>query len=168
MAGLFRVGAHQQRHQVGAHRVRDPGLVAIDLVNVTLAHSASLNRGQIRTGVGLGEYRRRQHLTGCDLGQPFLLLFASAAAEDQFGGDLRARAKRPDADIAARELFRNHAHGFLAEPHAAELFRNGQSEHAELRHLPDHFHRDVAIGPVPVLRAADHLAVGKLAHLVAD
>ncbi len=30
IAGLLRIGAHQQRHQVGAHRMRDPGLVALD------------------------------------------------------------------------------------------------------------------------------------------
>ena len=102
------------------------------------------------------------------MGSHFCFLLGGAAAEDQFGGDLRAGAERADADIAAREFLRHHAHGFLAEPHAAEIFRNGQPEHAELRHLPDDFHRDVAVGAVPGLRVADHLAVGEFAHFLAD
>ena len=36
------------------------------------------------------------------------------------------------------------------------------------RHLPDDLHRDVAVGAVPGLRVADHLAVGEFAHLLAD
>ena len=168
VARLLRIGAYQQRHQVGANRMGDPGLVAVDLVDVALAHRAGLQRSEIGAGIGLGEHRRRQQLAGSDLRQPFLLLLGGAAAEDQFGGDLRAGAERADPDIAARELLGDHAHGFLAQPHAAEFFRNGQPEHAELRHVADDLHRDIAVGAVPALRVADDLAVGELAHLLAD
>ena len=152
IALLVRIGAHQQRHQVGAHRMRDPGLVAVDLVDVAGAHRARLQRGEIGAGVRLGEHRRRQHLAGGDLRQPLALLLFGAAAEDQLGGDLRAGAERADADIAARQLLGDHAHRFLAEPHAAELLGDGEAEHAELRHLRDDLERDVAVGAVPALR----------------
>ena len=168
MAGFLRIGAHQQRHQVGAHRMGDPGLVAVDLVDVALAHRAGLDRGEIGAGVRLGEHGGRQHFAGGELRQPFFLLLGGAAAEDQFGGDLRARAERADADIAARQFLGDHAHGLLAEPHAAEFFRDGEPEHAELGHLRDDLERDVAVGAVPGLRVADHFAVGEFAHFLAD
>ena len=148
--------------------MRDPGLVAVDLVDVAGAHRARLQRGEVGAGVRLGEHRGRQHLAGGDLRQPLALLLLGAAAEDQLGGDLRAGAERAHADIAARQLLRDHAHRFLAEPHAAELLGDGQAEHAELGHLRDDLERDVAVGAVPALRVLDHLAVGELAHLLAD
>src|SRR6185437_7422566 len=156
MTGLPRVGTHQKRHHVGTHRVRNPGLVAIDLVDIALAYRPGRDRGQIRAGIRLGEYGGRQHLAGSKLRQPFFLLFDGAAAENQFGGDLRARAERTDADIAARQFLGYHAHGFLAETHAAELFRNSETEYTEFRDLSDDFHRNVAVGEMPALRVADH------------
>jgi hypothetical protein len=74
-----------------------------------------------------------------------LLLFG-AAAQDQLGGDLRARAERADADVAARQLLGDHAHRFLAEPHAAVILGDGQAEHAELRHLRDDVEEQVESG----------------------
>ena len=117
--------------------------------------------GSVKTAVG-------RYLAGGDLGQPFPFLLGGAAAEDQFGGDLRTGAQGTDANIAARELFGDHAHGFLTEPHAAVLFRNRQPEHAELGHLRDDLERDIAVGAVPRLRVADHFAIGELTHFLAD
>ena len=168
IAGLRRIGAHQERHQIGADRMGDPGLVAKDLVDVAVTHRAGLDRGQIGTGVRLGEHRSRQHLAGRDLRQPVALLLVGAAAENELGRDLGAGAERAHADIAARQFLRDHAHRFLAEPHAAEWLGHGQSEHAEPRHVRDDFERDVAVGAVPGLRMLDHFAVGELAHLVTD
>ena len=165
---LLGIGAHQKRHQVGAHRVGDPGLVAVNLVDAVLAHRAGLERGEVGAGIGLGEHRGRQHFAGGDLGQPFAFLLVRPAAENQFGRDFRAGAERANADIAARQLLRDDAHQLLAEPHAAELFRNGEPEHAERGHLRDDFERDVAVAAMPALRLADDFAVGEFAHLGAD
>ena len=149
MTGLARIGAHQERHQVGAHGMGDPGLVAVDLIDVAVTHRPGPQRGEIGAGIGLGEHRRRQNFAGSDLGQPFVFLLLGAAARDQFGGDLGTRAQRADPDITARELLGDDAHGFLAEPQAAIFLRDGEPEHAELRHLRQHFERDVAVGAMP-------------------
>ena len=148
--------------------MRDPGLVAVDLVGVALAHRARLQRGEIGAGIRLGEHRRRQHLAGGDLRQPFAFLLLGAAAENQFGGDLGAGAEAADADIAARQLLGDDAHRFLAEPHAAVILGDGQAEHAELGHLRDDVERNVFVAQMPFLRVRHDLVVGELAHLLAD
>jgi hypothetical protein len=130
----------------------DPGLVAVDLVDVALAHRARLQRGEIGAGIRLGEHRRRQHFAGGDLRQPFALLLLGAAAENQLGRDLGAGAERADADIAARQLLGDDAHRFLAEPHAAVILGDGEAEHAELGHLRDDIERDVLVAQMPFLR----------------
>ncbi len=80
IAFLRRIGANEQRHQIGAHRMSDPGLVAVNLVDIALAHRARLQRSEIGTGIGLGEHHGRQHLAGGDLRQPLALLLRGAAA----------------------------------------------------------------------------------------
>ena len=115
IAGLVRIGARQQRHQVGARRVGDPGLVAGDAVAVAVAHRAGAQAAEVRAGVGLGEHGGRQDLAGRELRQPLLLLRLGAAEADQLGRDLRAGAERAHADIAARQLLGHHAHRELAE-----------------------------------------------------
>jgi hypothetical protein len=167
VAGLGRVGAHEQRHQVGAHRVGDPGLVAEDLVDVALAGGPRLQGGEVGAGVRLGEDRGRQHLAGGDPRQPGRLLLVGAAAEDELGGDLRAGAERADADIGARQLLGDDAHRFLAEAETAELLRDRQAEHAELGHLRDDLERDVAVREVPLVRVRDDLGFREAAHLAA-
>ena len=104
VAFFVRIGAHQQRHQVGAHRMGDPGLVAVDLVDIAFAYRARLQRSEIGTGIRLGEHRRRQDFARRDLRQPFRLLLLGAAAKNEFGRDLRTRAQGADADIAARQV----------------------------------------------------------------
>ena len=148
--------------------MRDPGLVAVDLVDVALAHGAGLQRGEIGAGIGLGEHRGRQHLAGGDLRQPLALLLFGAAAENELGGDLGTGAEAADADIAARQLLGDHAHQFLAEPHAAVVLGDGQREHAELGHLPDDIERNVLVAQMPSVRLRHHLVVGELAHFLAD
>ena len=89
IAGLVRIGAHQQRHQIGAHRMGDPGLVAVDLVDVALAHRARLQRGEIGAGIRFGEHRGRQHFAGGDLRQPF----RASAPRCRRRGSVRPRSR---------------------------------------------------------------------------
>ena len=168
IAFLGRIGAHQQRHHIGAYRVGDPGLVAVDLVGVTLAHRPRLERSEIGAGIRLGENGRRQHLAGRDFGQPLALLLFRAAAEDKFGGDFGAGAEAADPDIAAGEFLGHHAHRFLAEAHAAIILGDGEAEHAKLGHLRDDIERDILVTQVPFLRMWHDLAVGELAHFLPD
>jgi hypothetical protein len=146
----------------------DPGLVAVDLVDVALPHRPRLERRKIGAGIGLGEHGGRQHFARGEFGQPLALLFLGAGADDQLSGDFGARAERADPDIAAREFLGHHAHRFLAEAEAAILFRDGEAEHAELGHLRQDIERDIAVGAVPLVRLRHHLAVGELAHLIAN
>jgi hypothetical protein len=88
VARLVRVGAGEQRHHVCAHGVGDPGLVAGDLVDITILDGAGAQRGQIGAGVGLGEHGGGQDLAGRDLRQPLALLFVGAASQDELGGNL--------------------------------------------------------------------------------
>ena len=83
--------------------------------------------------------------------QQYCLLRLGAAEPDQLGGDLRARAERADADIAARQLLGDHAHGQLAQAEPAPLLGHGQAEHAELGQLLDHRQRDQFVAQVPAV-----------------
>jgi len=146
----------------------DPGLGAGDLVDIAAPRRPGLQAGEVGAGVGLGEHRRRQDLAGGDPGQKAALLLLGAAVEDEFAGDLGTGADGADADIAARELLGDDAHGFLAESHAAVVLRQRQGEHAEFGHVGDGLKRDIAVGAVPGLRVRHHFAVGELAHFLAD
>ena len=148
--------------------MRDPGLLAGDLVGVAVLHRARLERGEVGAGVGLGEDGGRQHLAGRDLRQVLALLLVGAVVEDQLAGDLRAGAERADADVAARQLLRHDAHALLAEPEAAVLLRQRQAEHAELGHLGDDLERDVLVLQVPLVRVRHDLGLRELAHLLVD
>ena len=74
VAGLVGIGAGQKRHQVGADRMGDPGLVAVDDIFVALPHGARAQRGEVGAGVRLGEDGGRQDFARRDLRQIFFLL----------------------------------------------------------------------------------------------
>ena len=78
-------------------------------------------------------------------GRYFAFCAWRAADQDEFGGDFRARAERADADIGARQLLGDDAHGDLAEPDAAELLGDGQAEDAELGEAVDDLERDIVV-----------------------
>ena len=84
--------------------------------------------------------------------QVLLLLRLGAAGADQLGRDLRARAERADADIAARQFLGDDAHGELAHAEPAPLLRHGQAEHAEIGHLLHHRQRDQLVAQMPAMR----------------
>ncbi|MNZ90120.1 hypothetical protein D3C78_1090740 [compost metagenome] len=48
------VGTHQTEHPVGQMRCGGPGFLAVDHIKFTLAHRASIEAGQVRTGTRLG------------------------------------------------------------------------------------------------------------------
>ncbi len=154
MIGAGGIGAHQQRHQIGAGGVGDPGLGAGDDVVAALFRRARLQSGEIGTGVGLGENGGGEDFRGSDFREPISFLRRRSAAEDELGGDFAARAERADADIAARKLFADDAHGGLAKARAAEFFRDGEAEDAELTHLPNDFERNEFVAHMPFVRDA--------------
>ncbi len=90
------------------------------------------------------------------------------ADEDQFAGDLGARAERADADIGARQLLGDDAHGDLAHAGAAEFFRDGQAEDAEIGEAGDDVERDILVLGVPLLREGRHIVRREFTHFRAD
>ena len=167
VAFFIGIGARQKRHDIAARGMGDPGLVAFDPVDIAVPHGPGPQGSQVGTGVGLGEDGGGQDLARSDQGQPLGLLVFRAAQTDQFRRDLGAGAERAKADVAARELFRDHAHGELAEAQAAEFLRHGQAENAELRELIDHRERDQLILKMPLVGFL-HVIVGELVELVPD
>ena len=145
----------------------DPGLVAGQHPVVAVPISPCFQRPEVRSGVRLGEHRRRQNLAAGDLRQPVFLLRPRAPAEDQLGRDLGPGAEAPDPDITPAKLLGNHAHCGLSHARAAELFRDGQAEHAQFRHLLDDRHRDQLVAQVPAMGVGRHPVVGKAAELLA-
>ena len=168
MAPLTRLGARQDRHQVGAGRVGDPGLAAGQPPAVIGALGAGGERGEVGAGVGLGEDGRGQDRTVGEAGQVARLLLLRAARLDQLGGDLRAGAERPHADEAARQLLGDDAHGELAQPRAAMLLGDGQAEHAQRRQLLDDLDRDELVALMPAMGVRGDALVGEVAELVGD
>ena len=168
MAAAGRAGARQQDHHVGARGVRDPGLCAVDAVDVADALGARGQVRQIRAVVRLGEHGGRQDFAGRKLRQQALLLLVGAGETNEFAGDFRARAERADADIAARQLLGDDAHRFRAHLRAAEGLRRGQAENAELAELGDCVDRNQLVVVVPGRRERRDLLVGERAELAAD
>jgi hypothetical protein len=166
VAGDLGVGAHQERHDVAARRVGDPGLVAGDPVDIAVAHRPSFERAQVRAGARFREDRRGQDLAGGDARQPFLLLLLGAAQADQLGGDLRAGGKRAQADVAPGQLLGHHAHGGLAQVQAAEGLGHGQAEDPQLGQLLDHLQGDQLVIQMPLVGGGP-VIVGQLVELLA-
>ena len=69
-------------------------------------------------------------------GRYFSFCASVPPSADQLGGDLRARAERADADIAARQLLGDHAHGELAEAEPAPLPRARSGRRRRARPSP--------------------------------
>jgi hypothetical protein len=127
VARLGRIGADQQRHQIGADRVGDPGLVAGDLVDIPLRAPRACESGKVGSGIGLGEDRGRQDFAGSDPRQP-LLSFCSSVPPARISSPAisEPRAERADADPAARQLLGHQAHRLLAElqpPYSSGIVR---------------------------------------------
>ena len=142
----------------------DPGLGAVDDIGAAFQGRAGSQRCEVGARIGLGEDGCRQDLAASDLRKVFLPLLLCSADEDQFGGDLRARAERADADIAARQFLGHDAHRDLAEAHPAVGLGDRQAKDAHFRKPADDFERDVGVGPVPGLGVGNDLRLGEPAH----
>ena len=160
-----RARADEQRHQVRARAMGNPGLGTVDAVGVALPHRARAEAAEVGAGIRLGEDRRRQDLAGGDEGQPARLLLLRATEADKLRRDLRARAEGADAEIGATQRLRDKAHGDLAEAEAAELLWHGQAEDAHLRELAHHGQGNERIFLMPFLRMGRDLGGGEAKEL---
>ncbi len=113
---------------------------------------AGAQRAEVRAGVGFGEGGGRDDLAAGQLRQQRALLLVGPVQADQFAGDLGAGAERAQPDVAARQLFGDHAHRGLAQARAAVRLGDRQAEHAQLGELAQHLVRDQVVLQVPLVR----------------
>src|SRR5690606_15671735 len=99
--------------------------------------------------------------------KPVLSLLWRASQADQLGGDLRARAEGTQADIAARQLFRHHAHRSLAKSEPTVLFWYGEAKDTKLGQSLDHFQGNKIVCEMPLV-SSFRVFVGKAPELLGD
>jgi hypothetical protein len=135
-------------------------LLPVIPVVAAVLHGAGAQAAKVGAGVGLGEDGRGQDLAAGETAA------TSASAprcrrKDQLGRDLGPGAERADADIAARQLFRDDAHGRLGQAEAAEFLGDGQAEDAHFGQFLDDLHRDQLVLEVPFMRMGLTLSTEK-------
>jgi hypothetical protein len=112
---------------------RDPDLLAIDDIAVTLTQRGGLDAGGVGAGGGLGHAHRLQaQLAGRDLGQPALLLLGRAMAQ-QRAHVVHLAMTGARIAAAAVDLFHDHRGLDQAQPRAAVFLRNERGHPAGTR-----------------------------------
>ena len=75
-------------------RVRDPRFIPSDfIIAVFICHGTCAQRAKVRARVWFGQDRGWQNLPAGQFWQPVFVLFIRTTANDQFGGNFRARAQ---------------------------------------------------------------------------
>ncbi len=161
-------GAREQRHQIGARGVGDPGLGARHPPAIHGSGRAGLEVGKVGAVGGLGEDGGGEHLARRDPRQPSGLLRVGATGRDQLARNLRSCAKRAGADPAAREFLGDHTHFELAEAETAMFGGDADAKGAERGQFPDQRIRHQRVGKVPAMRVGRDPLGGEAAILVAD
>ena len=164
VALFLRNAPYKEGHQVGAHRMGDPGLVAGHLVDIAGFHGAGFEGAQVGARIGFGEDGGGENFAAGDFGQPFCFLLFGAAAENEFTGDFGPGAERTHGNPAARQFLGDHAHGFLGQAKAAKVFRKGEGENPEFRQFLDDLQRHVGIFQMPLVGMGGDLAGDKALH----
>ncbi len=123
----------------------------------------SLDRRRIRSGLRLGQRKRRDLLAAAQIGQVLLADVLVAAQIDRHGADADVRADdRGEAGIDAAHLFHQDAVTGLARAHAAILARKRHAEQSDLRRFLDDVQRGLA-GSIGLARGRAHFFFGKFA-----
>ncbi|MNP32156.1 hypothetical protein D3C76_1253220 [compost metagenome] len=76
-------GASEEQEEVRISSPRDPALLAIDHIAVTISHCSRTQRRHIGTGLGLRDADSGHEPTSGRQGQPALLLLFTAVVEDR-------------------------------------------------------------------------------------
>ena len=162
-----RVGLAQQRDQLRAPRVGDPGLSPVDHVMVAVTARGGADGLQVRAAARLGQRHGGPDLPGAHARQIALLLLIGAVVEEQLGHHGVAAHRTGQAHPAAGQFLGDQRITRRADPGRAPRLRDGQAEDAELLHLPDELAR---VGVVVLELAGDRLdvAVHELADQVHD
>jgi len=98
------VGAGQQHHPVRDVSQRGPDLLAVDHPVLAVLHRASLERGQVGAGVGLGVALAPDLLAGEDFGGVALLLLFGPVGDDRGAGHADAQDVQDGRGLGQRHL----------------------------------------------------------------
>jgi hypothetical protein len=134
--GSFGLVRTSKRHQVGAHGMRDPGLVAVDLVDVALAHARVLSDARSEPVLGSVNTRSQHLAANASFGNHLRFCPRLPAPMISSAAISEARAERADPDIAAGEFLRHDAHDSLPSPrppYSSGMVRPNTPRSAHLR-----------------------------------
>ena len=124
----------------------------------------SLDRGRIRSGLRLGQRKRRDLLAAAQIGQILLADVLVAAQIDRHGADADVRPDdRCKTRIDAAQLFHQDAVACFARAHAAILARKRHAEQSDLRRFLDDVQRGLS-GPIGLAHSRAQFLFGKLAN----
>ncbi len=169
--GGVRVSAREQREHRGAAGERAPRLLPVDAPTahalVLGGRGARLQRGDVRSDIGLGDGDRDQLLASRDARQPMRALLLRPAGEERLRQDLRSRRERARrGERGGGELLGDDDHREVAHAGAAVLLRDRGAEEALLREGLEQRVRDQQVLAVDLLRNRRHLVAGELARHV--
>src|SRR5687768_12958947 len=127
----WRVEAGKDDGKVRAQGIRDPYLLAIEHVLITLLPCSSLHSGHVRPRIRLGEGVAAYPLARCQFRQVMLLLLICTpflyAARDEPGMHRQEASHRR---IGPSKLFANQRVSYVTEVRAAILFLDSRAQEA--------------------------------------
>ncbi len=133
---LLRIGPRHDGEQARPIGVGDEALGPIQHIGVALAPGSGLDRGGVRSGLGLGQGEGGDDFARGDAGQPLRLLLIRAehhqalAADADIGAEGRAERRRGAAEFETDQAFLLHG-----KAQAAVIFGDRKAEQAEFPHL---------------------------------
>ena len=158
-------GRHRREHEVplGERRARDPGLAAVQPVDVPVAFGVRRDRRGVRTRLRLGDREPAQRGLGTgERTDPALALLVGPHPQDRAGEEAVARDRVRDRAVAPGEFLPDQAlRQDALEPPAAEGFGEVVAGEADRGRFADHVPGEL-LGLVVVTRDGTDLAFGEV------
>ncbi|MNY29292.1 hypothetical protein D3C86_1633240 [compost metagenome] len=158
-------GVGQQADEVGARRVGDPHLAAVDHVVVAVLARRGFQPGHIGPCTHFGDADATDLLAADGRAQELVAQFIGTETGEGRGAHvgLHADGHRYPAATNGAELFGGDNRIAVVQAHAAEFFRLGNPQQAELAGLAEDLVDRKAPGFLPLVDVRVDFAVDKLA-----
>ena len=168
--GLVVGGVGQQAEEVGAGRVGDPHLGAVDHIVVAVLFGVGLDVGHVGAGVGLGHRDRGDHVTGDGRRQVVALELVGAEAGQGGRGHvgLHADGQRHAAAGGAADFLGDDQAVGIIQTHAAVFLGLGDAQQAQVAHLLEHVVDRETSRRFPLRHERVHLFLDKITHRAAQ
>ena len=155
----------QQADEVSARRVGDPHLAAVDHVVVTVLARRGFQPGNVRTGTDFRHADAVNLLAGDRRAKELFAQFIRAEPRQRRGAHvgLYTDRHRDTAAVNGAELFGGNNRVAVIKAHAAEFFRFGNAQQAEVAGLAEYFVDRKASGLFPFIDVRVDLVFDKLA-----